>query len=283
MNASNKVKLEVGQSWWAMSGLGDGSAEWSMEQKFEKLAEAGFSSILGRLPEEREAERWHRLLRDYGFSFGVQMAPFPWAGDDISSFLRRAKQFGARYINAQVLGPYMVHSDAVNGLDSLIRQAADVDIPFYVETHRGRITQDLLRTSEYVRALPELRLTMDLSHYIVGTAIGEEGADDATERLFGELLTRTASIHARVSNGNQVQIDIGDDGEHPLVKPFARWWREGMREWRAKASEGDVFPFVCELGPPSYAIVDREGKEISDRWRQALVLKRIAEEIWREE
>lgn len=282
MDASTNLKLEVGQSWWAMSGLGDGSAEWSMKHKFEKLAEAGFSSILGRLPEGKDADIWHRLLGEYGFSFGVQMFPFPWANENISSFLQAAKQFGASYINAQVMGPYTVGNEAVAGLDSLIRQAEFVGIPFYVETHRGRITQDLLRTAEYVRALPDLRLTLDLSHYIVGTAIGEEGADDVTERLFGELLTRTSSIHARVSNGNQIQVDIGETGDHPLVKPFARWWREGMLAWRRKAGEGEVFPFVCELGPPSYGMVSKEGKETSDRWQQALVLKKIAEDIWRE-
>lgn len=274
------LRLDVQQSWWAMSGLGDGETEWSLEQKFEKLAEAGFTGILGRLPQEEEADKWHRLLQDYSFSFGVQMAPFPRAGDDITSFLQMAKQFGARYVNAQVLDQYTVGTEAIAGLKGLIQQAEEVGIPFYVETHRGRVTQDLLRTAEYVQALPKLRLTNDLSHYIVASGIGEEGADAVTEDLFAKLLQRTSSIHARVSSGNQVQVDIGQHGEHPMVAHFAKWWREGISSWVQTAGEGESFPFVCELGPASYAVVRQDGKEISNRWDQALVFKKIAEELW---
>ncbi|MBA2940838.1 sugar phosphate isomerase/epimerase [Paenibacillus sp. CGMCC 1.16610] len=280
MTVNSHLRLDVQQSWWAMSGLGNGETEWSMEQKFEKLAEAGFTGILGRLPQGEEADKWHRLLQKYGFSFGVQMVPFPRAGEDIRVFLQAAKQFGARYINAQVLDQYTVGIEAISGLNGLIQQAEEVGIPFFVETHRGRVTQDLLRTAEYVDALPKLRLTNDLSHYIVGSAIAEEGVDPVTEGLFAKLLQRTSSIHARVSNGNQVQVDIGEHGEHPMVQHFAGWWREGMRYWAQTAAEGDFFPFVCELGPASYAMVREDGKEISNRWEQALVFKKIAEELW---
>ena len=52
-------------------GRGNGKREWTREEKFEKLAEAGFTGIMGRLPEEREAEVWRRLLDQYGFSIGI--------------------------------------------------------------------------------------------------------------------------------------------------------------------------------------------------------------------
>jgi hypothetical protein len=31
---------------------------------------------------------------------------------------------------------------------------------------------------------------------------------------------------------------------------------------------------------PAYAIVDPSGREISDRWEQSLVMKRLAEQAW---
>ena len=38
--------------------------------------------------------------------------------------------------------------------------------------------------------------------------------------------------------------------------------------------------FVCELGPPDYAMTDSEGRELSDRWEEGLVLRDIALQLW---
>jgi hypothetical protein len=39
-------RLAVQQAWWAMSGLGENGREWSVEEKVEKIAEAGFTGIV---------------------------------------------------------------------------------------------------------------------------------------------------------------------------------------------------------------------------------------------
>ncbi|MNY54014.1 hypothetical protein D3C86_1898290 [compost metagenome] len=54
-----------------------------------------------------------------------------------------------------------------------------------------------------------------------------------------------------------------------------------MRYWLQGAKPGDVLPFVCELGPAPYAIKGADGKELSSRWEQALLLKSIAEACWK--
>jgi hypothetical protein len=40
--------------------------------------------------------------------------------------------------------------------------------------------------------------------------------------------------------------------------------------------------FLCELGPPDYAITDANGRELSDRWAEAALLAQWAREIWSE-
>jgi len=280
---ANPPRLEIQQSWWGMERLGDGTREWSDEEKLEKIAEAGFAGILGRLPEPSEQERWKRQLDAYRFSFGIHS--FPSSRGELAPLLRKAKEFGVQYVNSQVMDSFVVDEAAIALLDALTQEAADAGLPYLVETHRGRVTQDLHRTVSYVRALPAVRLTIDLSHYAVAGELVGESLLRKAEPLFDVLLQRTAAIHGRVSNGEQVQIDIGQDGQHELVEHYLRWWSRGMAYWLKDAQPGDVLPFVSELGPPGYAITERTSaqgtREISDRWQQALVFKRLAEEAWR--
>ncbi|WP_045520775.1 sugar phosphate isomerase/epimerase family protein [Neobacillus niacini] len=281
---ANPPRLELQQSWWAMGGLGENGKEWTLEQKFEKIAEAGFKGICGFLPAQEEMDKWHRLLDHYRLSFST--LAFPRKLENMVESIRLAKQFGrVQYINTQVMEPFVIDQEAIRLLEELLQVSKEAGIPNFIETHRGTITQDLIRTANYVEALPQLQLMIDLSHYVVAGELN--GTCAKTEALFERLLARSAGMHARVSNGEQVQIDIGENGEHPMVSHFARWWRKGMKSWLRQAKSGDVFPFCTELGPPKYyAITRRDGSgreiEISDRWQQALLFKRMIEQLWQQ-
>lgn len=272
------MKIDIQQSWWAMIGLGNGKREWTLEEKFEKIAEAGFTGIMGSLPEDHEIEKWRRLLDEYQFSFGIHS--FPSKKEDLQLLLKKAKEFGVQYVNSQVMDDFTIGEEAIHLLKDLIAEAKGANIQYFVETHRGRITQDLIRTVQYVNEIPDLRLTIDLSHYVLA---GEGCFSEKAEEYFDVLLRRTSSIHARVSNGQQIQIDIGPDGNHPMTERFVGWWEKGMSYWLNEAKPGDVLPLVCELGPPEYSITQFSNlsqTEISNRWEQAIVFKRILEESW---
>jgi hypothetical protein len=66
-----------------------------------------------------------------------------------------------------------------------------------------------------------------------------------------------------------------------LAERYADWWCKGIANWRKDAVGGDILPLVCELGPPDYAMVrlaNKQKTEISDRWKQSLILKRFIEQ-----
>ncbi|MEH7414713.1 sugar phosphate isomerase/epimerase [Neobacillus drentensis] len=296
ISTKREPRLEVLMSWWGMNGLGVENStgdEWSMEEKVRRIAEAGYDGINGFLPEDREAERLSRLLNQYNLSYSVNA--YPKTAAELEVFLGNAKSFGrVDFVNVQVMSPFLVGEQAVQLLADIAELSRSAGIPAYIETHRGTITQDLLRTVEYAQRLPGLELTIDFSHYVVAGEM--RTVSEEAEELLQTLLPRTKSILARVSNGEQVQIDMPMFGsmdevgaadcefEHTMLQNFQRWWLGGMRSWRQTAKEDEVLPFVCELGPPPYAITvrgqDGVQYEVSDRWTQALQFARIARSLW---
>jgi hypothetical protein len=89
-------------------------------------------------------------------------------------------------------------------------------------------------------------------------------------------------IDARVSNGHQVQTDVGLASDSPYLAHFLSQWKKAMHQWLTEAGPGDLFIFRPELGPPPYAIVQSKGGEISDRWAQAIRFAQIGKRLWNE-
>lgn len=278
-------KLQVEMSWWGMNSLHGtaGHAEETSE-KIKLIAENGFDGINAFVPAQEESELWKELLEQYGLSFSVNA--YPSSLTEMSDFLEKAVAFGkVSYINAQVMQPFLTGESAIELLSGIDALSRDAGIPVYTETHRGTITQDLIRTTQYLQSLPELRLTIDYSHYIVAGELHTISAE--AEQLLQALLPNAFSIHTRISNGEQIQIDIGPEGNHPMLPHFARWWESAMRHWRKAAkAENNIFPVVIELGPAPYAItVDESGSrqvEISNRWSQSLYLKQLVQKLWQQ-
>ena len=115
------------------------------------------------------------------------------------------------------------------------------------------MTTDLRFTLQLMDAVPELRMNGDLSHFVVGQEFAwPVGAED--HALIRRVLERADMFHGRVASREQVQIPITWEHHRPWLDLFLGWWEEGFRLWRARAGEQDELIFVCELGPPWYAL-----------------------------
>ncbi len=62
---------------------------------------------------------------------------------------------------------------------------------------------------------------------------------------------------------------------------FLDWWTLGLQQWRARSGPDATAVFLCELGPPEYAITDANGDELSDRRAEALTIRRLVRERWK--
>lgn len=276
------ASLDIHMSWWGMSNLLFDGRELNMEEKFQLISESGFQGIDAFTPEPGEsAEQWRELLKQY--ELGLSVNVYPRSVDEMREALERASAYGGiRAINVQVLTPFVTGEAAVSLLTGIADLAYEYKLPVNVETHRGTITQDLIRTVEYVERIPNLRLTADLSHYVLAGEMLH--VPEQAEAYFQLLLSRADCIHARLSNGEQIQVDIGTDGSHPMLERYGLWWKNGMHSWQQSHPDGGSLLFIPELGPPPYAITIDESssrkREISDRWEQSLTLMRYARSLW---
>jgi hypothetical protein len=104
------------------------------------------------------------------------------------------------------------------------------------------------------------------------------GAED--HALIRRVLERADMFHGRVASREQVQIPITWEHHRPWLELFLGWWEDGFRLWRARADAQDELVFVCELGPPWYALTGPDGEELSDRWHEAQILRDLVRGIW---
>lgn len=122
----------------------------------------------------------------------------------------------------------------------------ELGVPLSFETHRSRPTFHPWLTSELLRALPELRLTCDFSHWCV---VCERLVDD--EAALELSISRARHFHARVgyAQGPQVPDPRAPEYESEL-SAHEGWWARIAQAARARGDS--TLTFTPEFGPDGY-------------------------------
>jgi sugar phosphate isomerase/epimerase len=269
-------RLRVQHSLWSLIGLPmNAPEEWTLMEKLTKVKEAGFEAVECWLDESNEQQHKDALN---AAGLRLVLGHNPSTLDDARAIAAQATRLGADFAFSHPLNPYVPMAEAAAFLRAAQRIVNDAGVAYFVETHRGNIPESLNQALALIELMPEVRFTGDLSHAVV---IGEfYGWEDerAIDRL-DPILQRVSHLHGRISNGEQIQVDVGD-GSGETAQFFVKLWARAMFHWRSGAGPGDIFPFASELGPPRYAITLPDGSEFSDRWAQSLVMKQLAEQAW---
>ena len=139
------------------------------------------------------------------------------------------------------------------------RYAKQVGIPVLHETHRGRFSYTLPESVAMLRKFPNLKYTLDVSHWMVV----HERLLTESDPLLQEIFPSVDHIHARVgfAEGPQVPNPAAPEWKNE-VKAHLDIWEKIIR-----SQTGKVFTVTTEFGPPPYmATVPFTNQPLADQW-----------------
>lgn len=245
------------------------------------IAAAGFDGAcldpaVDEIPECRKLARFYKK-----HDLGCMINAFPRSSDDMVPLLDFAVEMGACQANV-ISGVMPIRpEDAVATVRRWIAEAADRDMPILFETHRDGLLNDLYFTLQLMGLVPEMRLCADLSHFVVDREM-RAPIPERDQGYISAVLNRSDCFQGRVASREQVQVQINFPQHQEWVEIFKGWWKDGMRAWRKRNDNDATLVFLCELGPPPYAITDANQDELSDRWEESLQIREWVQAIWSE-
>ena len=146
-------------------------------------------------------------------------------------------------------------------IDHTTKVSKETGIIICHETHRARIMFAAHTTRQYVERIPELRLTLDVSHWC---NVHESLLHDQEDTL-NMVLERVEHIHARIGHpeGPQVNDPRAPEWEAVLKRHFG-WWDKVVER---KKKNGERMTFLAEFGPPDYMpALPYTRQPLGDQW-----------------
>lgn len=273
-------KLDVYQSLWAMELRSPHVPERTPEESFAMIADAGFDGVCldPSVAEIPDMQPLKALFAEHGL--GCMVNAFPYHEDDMRPLLEFAQDFDACMVNV-ISGVMPIRpEDAVPVVRRWIGEADEIGMPLLFETHRDGLLNDMYFTLQLMDLVPEMRLCADLSHFVVDREL-RAPVPERDQAYIESILDRSDCFQGRVASREQVQVPIDFPQHQQWVDIFKGWWRYGMRQWQQRNDDDATLVFLCELGPPPYAITDGKQRELSDRWQESLQIRDWARDIWR--
>lgn len=271
--------LEIYQSLWGMQLRNPALPERADEESFAMVAEAGFDGLCLDPSVDEIAENLAKKPLFERHELGCMVNAFPAGPDDMQPLLEFAVEMDACMVNV-ISGVMPIRpEDAVPVVGRWIDEAAALGMPILFETHRDGLLNDLFFTLQLMELVPHMRLCADLSHFVVDREL-RAPIPERDQAYIHSVLERSDCFQGRIATREQIQVPIAFPQHEPWVEIFKDWWRDGLRMWRQRNTCGANLVFLCELGPPPYAITDAQQNELSDRWEESLTIRDWVRDIW---
>lgn len=165
------------------------------------------------------------------------------------------------YINCHSGKDYFSFEENKAFIDHTVALSKKTGIRISHETHRSRLLFAAPVAKQYIERNPELRLTLDISHWC---NVSESLLQDQSITV-DLALTRVDHIHARIGHaqGPQVNDPRAPEWADAVAAHFA-WWDKVVQLKKAK---GEPLTILTEFGPPNYMpTVPYTRQPIADQW-----------------
>ena len=174
--------------------------------------------------------------------------------------------------------------EALDIADLTLTVSKKVDLPVYLELHRGTVTQDIDIVLGMIEHFPGLKFNADFSHYITAYRWCETFNEGQLSKL-EPILCRIGYVHLRPSNSSHIQLTELRGVERKL---YTLLLSETFKAFKKVANSGDVIIVAPELLPriTGYAMTESGilgHLEIGDRYQFSKDLSKFAQSIFYDE
>jgi len=184
-------------------------------------------------------------------------------------------EFGPVAINCHTGNDFFTFEENKAFIDAANKIAKENNIPIYHETHRGRFSYNLPDTKKYIQAIPDLKMTLDISHWMV---VHESLLQNQDAEL-QEVIDRSHHIHARVGHaeGPQVNDPEAPEWKKALNRHMDIWEKVIRQKWETN----DTFTITTEFGPADYMpTLPYTRVPVADQWKaNTYMMKAIKERL----
>ncbi|MBV9988829.1 MAG: TIM barrel protein [Chitinophagaceae bacterium] len=166
------------------------------------------------------------------------------------------------YINCHSGRDYFSAADSGRFIEYTSKLSRETGLTICHESHRSRIMFAAHVAAQYIRQYPDLRLTLDISHWC---NVHESLLHDQEETV-QLAISRVDHVHARIGHpeGPQVNDPRAPEWE-ATVKRHLEWWDAVVQQKIKNGS--NRLTVLTEFGPPDYMpTLPYTRQPMSDQW-----------------
>jgi len=245
----------------------------------EKTKASGYDGLETWFPSDLKSQtKLKAALEKYDLKVGFlngtnKTLPFE---ESLQSYIAHFKTLIAwkpAYINCHTGNDFFTFEKNKAFIDAANKIAKENNIPIYHETHRGRFSYNLPDTKKYIQAIPELKMTLDISHWMVVHESLLQNQDDELK----EVLDRSHHIHARVGHaeGPQVNDPEAPEWKKAVDRHLDIWEKVIRQKWKTNST----FTITAEFGPANYMpTLPYTQVPVADQWKANVYMMKVLKE-----
>jgi sugar phosphate isomerase/epimerase len=246
-----------------------GSEDLSWEAFCRKVSNAGYDgfeiAIASTITDAELQEIWNTAakykLKIIAQHYDTYHADYTKHYDLYAAWLEKIKIFPCAKINSQT-GKDFFSVEQNSALIALATQmGTQTGVQIVHETHRNKFSFAAHITRHYLEQMPDLKLTLDISHWI---CVAESFLEDQQETV-QLAIDRTEHVHARVGYpcGPQIPDPRVPEWQHAL-NTHLTWWDKIAER---KKKENTLLTISPEFGPHPYMVhIPGTSTPIANQW-----------------